>query len=162
MKDRSLSKPAPNPISTTLALPDNKAAPAWRTRSRRSHWAGARWAWSRNRSPSLVWLTPAARPAHRHRQNPPATREPAPPGLRTETHSRLRPGSRGRAAALAGPEARGQAFGLGAEQGDVFRLGRMGGTGRQAVDPRGADTDQELAVEFAAAGLFAGPGKGLG
>ena len=64
-------------------------------------------------------------------------------------------------AALAGAQARRLAFRLGAEQGDIFRLGRMGGTGRQAIDPGGAHADQELAVELAAAGVFAGPGKGL-
>ncbi len=65
-------------------------------------------------------------------------------------------------AALAGAQARRLAFRLGAEKRDVFRFGRMGGTGRQAVNPRGAHADQELAVEFAAAGDLAGPGKGLG
>src|SRR6185312_14997879 len=34
--------------------------------------------------------------------------------------------------------------------------------GRQAIDSRGAHTDQEFAVKLAAAGVFAAPGKGLG
>ena len=63
-------------------------------------------------------------------------------------------------AALAGPQARGLGLGFGGEDADIFRLGRAGGTGRQAVDARGHHPDDPLAVELAGPGLGTVPGHG--
>ncbi len=65
-------------------------------------------------------------------------------------------------ATLAGAQPRRPAFRFRAVEGDIFLLGRMGRTGRQAIDSRRAHADKELSVELAAAGFLAGPGKGFG